>query len=101
MSSDVGTLLLPKVRLFVRLICRSDPVGTVITTGDHVTVFGLAIAHVAVEPATNDPQLYPHIGTEEPSGKVNVDEPAVTFTCCCAIEALMHRRRIVTTWVAV
>jgi hypothetical protein len=33
-TSDVGTLFAPNERLFVRLIVRADPVGTVITTGD-------------------------------------------------------------------
>src|SRR2546430_12796104 len=56
-----------KVRLFVRLIVRSWPVGTVITTGDHrlpteatgvaglvlnVCTAGLSAVHVAVEPVT-------------------------------------------------
>src|SRR2546430_17631033 len=56
-----------KVRLFVRLIVRSWPVGTVITTGDHrlpteatgvaglvlnVCTAGLSAGHVAVEPVT-------------------------------------------------
>jgi hypothetical protein len=53
------------VRLFVRLIVRLCPVGTVILTGDQpagvVSVaagaFGFNAAHVAVEPTTAVPQL--------------------------------------------
>ena len=37
-TSDVGTLFAPNERLFVRLIVRACPVGTVITTGDQVGV---------------------------------------------------------------
>src|SRR2546430_17721549 len=65
-----------KVRLFVRLIVRSWPVGTVITTGDHrlpteatgvaglvlnVCTAGLSAVHVAVEPVTaGAPGVAPH-----------------------------------------
>src|SRR6266481_4964291 len=35
-TREVGTEFAPNVRLFVRLICRICPVGTVITTGDQV-----------------------------------------------------------------
>ena len=58
--SEVGILLAPpapKDRLFVRLILRFCPVGTVITTGDHPLAAGLSLAQVAVEPATAAPQL--------------------------------------------
>jgi len=80
--SDVGTLFdagaVPPVgvggwnlRLFVRLIVRACPVGTVITTGDQLAgmagvvvvaataagAFGFNAAQVAVEPATTTPQL--------------------------------------------
>jgi hypothetical protein len=52
-------------RLFVRLIVRLCPVGTVITTGDQPAgvvnvaagAFGFRAAQVAVEPATAAPQL--------------------------------------------
>jgi hypothetical protein len=57
-------------RLFVRLICRFVPVGTVITTGDQVAgiagvvavattaaAFGFNKAQVTVEPLTASPQL--------------------------------------------
>jgi hypothetical protein len=67
---EVGTLLpLLNVRLFVRLICSVDPVVAVITTGDQPEeLVPAAAAQVAVELLTMDPQLYPHMGTEEPSG---------------------------------
>jgi hypothetical protein len=68
---DVGALLpFVKDRLFVRLIVRSWPVGTVITTGDQLAgtagvvevagiaaAFGFERAQVAVEPVTAVPQL--------------------------------------------
>jgi hypothetical protein len=44
-------------RLFVRLICRVDPVGTVITTGVQPAAVGFSLAHVAVERDTGVPQL--------------------------------------------
>jgi hypothetical protein len=64
-TNDVGTLLAPNERLLVRLIVRSCPVGTVITTGDQVdgtvatvdTDAGFNAAQVAVEPVTARPQL--------------------------------------------
>src|SRR2546430_14317037 len=67
-----------KVRLFVRLIVRSWPVGTVITTGDHrlpteatgvaglvlnVCTAGLSAVHVAVEPVTAGAPGLPPLGT--------------------------------------
>src|ERR1700730_7840208 len=67
-------------RLFVRLIVRLCPVGTVITTGDQmagVIAAGFSGAQVAVEPVTAAPQLYPHIGTAVPSGRIAVAGPAV------------------------
>ena len=60
-TSDVGTVFAVVVpdgvneRLFVRLICRSCPAGTVITTGDQVeadvvdTESGFNAAQVAVD----------------------------------------------------
>jgi hypothetical protein len=51
-----GAPLVGNVRLFVRLICRLCPVGTVITTGDQPAAVGLALAHVAVE-VTGAPQV--------------------------------------------
>jgi hypothetical protein len=57
MVSEVGTLLPPKVRLFVRLITRVCPVGTVITTGDQPVAAGFDLAQLAVEPTTAVPQL--------------------------------------------
>jgi hypothetical protein len=69
-TSEVGTVFVAvpavKERLFVRLICRICPVGTVMITGDHVdgtvatvdTDAGFSAAHVAVDvtPAARDPQ---------------------------------------------
>jgi hypothetical protein len=87
-TSDVGILFgveLPdgvKERLFVRLIVRFCPVGTVMITGDHPVEGGFRGLHTAVEPFTAVPQLYPHIGTEVPSGMVAVVAPAVKLTCC-------------------
>src|SRR5215469_14438799 len=95
MSSDVGTLLAPNVKLFARLICRSDPVGTVITTGDQAVALELALAHVAVDAATIAPQVYPHMGTDDPSGRLIVDAPAAKLTCCCATVVPSQRSRIV------
>jgi hypothetical protein len=57
MVNEVGTLLVPKVRLFVRLIRRLSPVGTVITTGDQPAAVVVDLAQVAVEPTTTVPQL--------------------------------------------
>jgi len=54
----------------------------VITTGDHPLALGFSLAQVAVELATTAPQLYPHMGTEEPSGIVMLVGPAVKLTCC-------------------
>src|SRR5450631_66342 len=56
-TSEVGTEFAPKERLFVRLIVRSCPVGTVITTGDQPAAAGIDLAQVAVEPPTGVPQL--------------------------------------------
>jgi hypothetical protein len=55
--SEVGRLAAPNERLFVRLICRVCPVGTVITTGDQPAAVGFSLAQVAVEPTTTAPQL--------------------------------------------
>ena len=65
-TSDVGMLPPAKVRLFVRVIVRSWPVGTVITTGDHTVVLvvfavvvfaaGFSAEQVAV-PSATPPQL--------------------------------------------
>jgi hypothetical protein len=52
------------------------------TTGDHPPAAELNLAQVAVEADTAVPQLYPHIGTDEPSGRVMLVGPAVRFTCC-------------------
>src|SRR5207248_9464207 len=88
-------------RLLLRLITRVCPVGTVMITGDQpagVVVVaagasGFKLAHVAVEPVTAVPQLYPHIGTTEPSGKVTVVGPAVKLTCCWATTRPAPSRR--------
>src|SRR5215469_14765362 len=42
---------------FFRLISRSCPVGTVITTGDHPDPPGLSREQVALDPSTTAPQL--------------------------------------------
>src|SRR6266705_906646 len=50
--SEVGTVFpFRKARLFVRLICRVCPVGTVMITGDQVpaAASGFRLAHVAVD----------------------------------------------------
>ncbi len=49
----------PNERVFVRLICRSCPVGTVITTGDQLPVgaVGFNDPQVAVDPPAAAPQL--------------------------------------------
>src|SRR5215469_4231161 len=93
-------------RLLVRLIASPPvaPVGTVMTTGDQTVVVVAAAfkaAQVAVEPATTAPQLYPHIGTAVPSGRIAEAGPAVRLTCCWATEALAPRRRIQTARTAV
>jgi hypothetical protein len=44
-------------------------VGTVITTGDQPLAAGFNFAQVAVVLTATGPQLYPHIGTDEPSGR--------------------------------
>jgi hypothetical protein len=102
-------------RLFVRVIVSPPavPVGTVMITGDQrfitagaevlagvVTAAGLVAAQVATEPVTSVPQLYPHIGTEVPSGRIAEAGPAVRFTCW-ATETLAPRRRIQTARTAV
>src|SRR5215475_5412925 len=73
MASDVGT-----ARVFVRLIWRSWPAGTVITTGDHPAALGFSFTQV---PPVAAVQLYPHIDTAEPSGRAAVDSPAVRLIC--------------------
>src|SRR5216684_1623308 len=83
-------------RPFVRLIVNACPVGTVIITGDQParvvavarSAFGFNFAQVAVEPVAARPQLYPHIGTWDPSGSVAVAGAAVRLTTCCAKDAL-------------
>jgi hypothetical protein len=52
------------------------------TTGDQPLAAGFNLAQVAVEPAAAAPQMYPHIGTDEPSGRVMLVGPAVMLTCC-------------------
>jgi hypothetical protein len=92
-----------KVRLLVRLIVKLCPAGTVITTGDQPAgvvvvargAFGFNGAQVAVEPATAAPQVYPHIGTVEPSGSVTEVGPAVKLTLCWAAAVPAPRRRTV------
>jgi hypothetical protein len=94
------------VRLFVKLIVRSCPVGTVITTGDQVSgvvtvnAAGFNGPQVAVPPV-GLPQVYPHIGTAVPSGIVAVAGPAVRFTVCWAADTPTPRRRIHTAMTAV
>jgi hypothetical protein len=60
-TTDVGMLFgaVPNDRLFVRLMTRFCPVGTVITTGDQTPApaFGFKLEQVAVEPVTTAPQL--------------------------------------------
>src|SRR5258708_22586228 len=54
-TSEVGMLPEANERRFVRLICRSCPVGTVITTGDQAptpAAVGFSAAQTAVEPLT-------------------------------------------------
>src|SRR3974390_722358 len=70
------------------------PVGTVIRTGDQIAAAvavavddGFNAAHVAVEPVTAVPQLYPHIGTTFPSGRVRVVGAAVRLICANAVTA--------------
>src|SRR2546430_14756569 len=79
-----------KVRLFVRLIVRSWPVGTVITTGDHrlpteatgvagvvlnVCTAGLSAVHVAVEPVTAGPPGEPPKGPGGATGRGGPPRP--------------------------
>src|SRR5580704_5619852 len=91
---DVGIEFVPKVRLLVRLIVRSVPVGTVITTGDHPPpAFGLRALQPTVVPAgCIVSQLYPHIGTEVPSGSLADVGAAVKFTCCVEADPTPRRR---------
>src|SRR6267143_3063682 len=65
-TSEVGTKLpFKNERLFVRLIVRPCPVGTVITTGDQPAgvvpiaagAAGFNLAQIAVDPLTTAPQL--------------------------------------------
>jgi hypothetical protein len=81
-----------KVRLLVRLITRSCPEGTVITTGDQVAEAGFSGWHVVfgVLPPTA-PQKYPHIGTVEPSG--SRAEVGIAVRLTWAREKLAPRRR--------
>jgi hypothetical protein len=85
-TSEVGTVFVPvpagKDRLFVRLIVRAWPVATVITTGDHAAAAGFNATQVALAPDAGAPQLYPHIGTVEPSAMVTVVGPAVRLMVC-------------------
>jgi hypothetical protein len=74
MVMEVGTGRL-LVRLIVRLVEPDSAAGTVINTGDHAPV--LRFAQVAVTAAV---QVYPHIGTEFPSGRMRVLDPAVRLT---------------------
>jgi hypothetical protein len=85
---EVGT-----ARLLVRVIVSPPvaPVGTVITAGDQPVVF--VLAHVAVEPVTAVPQVYPHIGTVFPSGSVIVLGAAVRLMACVWAEAMPAPRR--------
>jgi hypothetical protein len=59
----VGIVFVPELvvndKLFVRLMVRGWPVGTVITTGDQVAelVAPFDAAQVAVDPVTAAPQL--------------------------------------------
>src|SRR5436305_11554726 len=82
------------VRLLVSWILRSVPVGTVMITGDQPVAVGFNFAQVAVEPTgCVASQLYPHIGTDEPSGRVSVVPPALKLTCCWARAVPAPRRR--------
>jgi hypothetical protein len=65
----------------------------VITTGDHPVAAVLAATHVAVVGLAGVAQVYPHMGTTEPSGSVIVVGPALRATCCAANETLAPRRR--------
>ena len=77
MSVPDNTIEVGTVRLFVRPIVRSDPVGTVITTGDQPVAVGFNFAQVAPVAV---PQVYPHIGTVAPSGVTRLAGPAVRLT---------------------
>src|SRR5436305_6942247 len=80
-------------RLLVSWILRSAPVGTVMITGDQPVAVGFNFAQVAVEPAgCVASQLYPHIGTDEPSGRVRLVPPAVRLTCWARAVPAPRRR---------
>jgi hypothetical protein len=93
---DVGILfgvVLPvgvNERLLARLMVRFEPVGTVIITGDQPVAEGFALAHVA--PPADPLQVYPHMGTVVPSGRVVDDGPAVRFTDWAAARPVPTRR---------
>src|SRR5207249_9838527 len=65
-TSEVGTVLpFNNERLFVRLMVRPCPVGTLITTGDQPVANGFNAAQVAVEPVTAAPQVRSEEHTSE------------------------------------
>jgi len=83
-------------RLLVRLIVRACPVGTVITTGDHVVVAGRIQrgARGGGGGAGGAPQKYPHIGTVEPSAGVTLVGAAVRLMVCWPKAATAAKGRI-------
>jgi hypothetical protein len=89
-TSDVGT---GAGKLLVRLIVKvAVPEGTLITTGDQPVA--AVFKAVQVAGATAAVQLYPHIGTADPSGSVAVDEPAVKLTLLWPRDTPLASRRM-------
>src|SRR6266567_3960781 len=60
--------------------------------GDHVPTVAAGLSE-AQKPLAAAPQVYPHIGTVEPSGRVTVDGPAVRLTDVCALAIPAPKRR--------
>jgi hypothetical protein len=81
-----------KVKLLTKVIVNC-PAGTEINGGCQPPVWGkpLIAAHVAL--VGDAPQLYPHIGTVCPSGKVVLVGAAVRVTALCANAAPLAKRR--------
>jgi hypothetical protein len=71
-------------------MARGCPVATVITIGDHPVAAGLSVVQVAPVAV---PQVYPHMGTTEPSGNAKVVGAAVRLTCAWATVVPAPRRR--------
>jgi hypothetical protein len=97
MVMEVGMEAPAKARLLVRLIVKlavepgAAATGTVINTGDHAPA--LRFTQVAVTAVVGSPQMYPHIGTEFPSGRIRVLGPAVRLTDDWAEAMPAPRRR--------